>query len=132
MVVTDTEPVAGADPCPLTAALNVIGGKWNLIVLYWLATGTQRFSDLRRLMPTITHKVLTASLRQLEHDGLVVRCVYPQVPPKVEYALSGHGRSALPLIEAVRQWGHEHLRQQAAMSTMAKPTVARSSPPPGA
>jgi DNA-binding HxlR family transcriptional regulator len=100
----------GERPCPLTAALNVIGGKWNVIVLYWLATGTQRFSDLQRLMPAVTHKVLTASLRQLEHDGLVLRAVYPEVPPRVEYMLSEHGRSVVPVVEAIRQWGHEHLR----------------------
>jgi DNA-binding HxlR family transcriptional regulator len=105
-----TDPMDGECPCPLTAALNVIGGKWNVIVLYWLATGTQRFSDLQRLMPAVTHKVLTASLRQLEHDGLVLRAVYPVVPPRVEYMLSEHGRSVIPVVEAIRQWGHEHLR----------------------
>jgi DNA-binding HxlR family transcriptional regulator len=105
-----TDPMDGERPCPLTAALNVIGGKWNVIVLYWLATGTRRFSDLQRLMPAVTHKVLTASLRQLEHDGLVLRAVYPEVPPRVEYMLSEHGRSVVPVVEAIRLWGHEHLR----------------------
>lgn len=105
-----TDPMDGELPCPLTAALNVIGGKWNVIVLYWLATGTRRFSDLQRLMPAVTHKVLTASLRQLEQNGLVLRAVYPEVPPRVEYMLSEHGRSVVPVVEAIRQWGHEHLR----------------------
>jgi len=105
-----SDPTDEGRPCPLTAALNVIGGKWNVIVLYWLTTGTQRFSDLQRLMPAVTHKVLTASLRQLEQDGLVLRSVYPEVPPRVEYALSEHGRSVVPVVEAIRQWGHEHLR----------------------
>jgi DNA-binding HxlR family transcriptional regulator len=108
-----TDPMDGESPCPLTAALNAIGGKWNVIVLYWLATGTQRFSDLQRLMPAITHKVLTASLRQLEDEGLVLRAVYPEVPPRVEYMLSEHGRSVVPVVEAIRQWGHEHLRANA-------------------
>ncbi len=107
-----TQPTDAGRPCPLTAALNVIGGKWNLIVLYWLATGTQRFSDLQRLMPAVTHKVLTASLRQLQRDGLVLRAVFPEVPPRVEYMLSDHGRSVIPVIEVVRRWGHEHLLEQ--------------------
>jgi DNA-binding HxlR family transcriptional regulator len=90
-----------------------LGGKWNLIVLYWLAEGTQRFSDLQRLMPDVTHKMLTSTLRQLEAAGLVQRCVYPEVPPRVEYSLSDHGRTARPVTDAVRLWGHQHLKHKA-------------------
>jgi DNA-binding HxlR family transcriptional regulator len=105
----------GKDPshapgrCPLTAALEAIGGKWSMIVLYWLDSGTRRFNELRRLMPDISHKVLAATLRNLERDGLICRTVYPEVPPRVEYSISSHGRSVQPLIEAVRAWGHTHL-----------------------
>jgi DNA-binding HxlR family transcriptional regulator len=99
-----------ASPCPLTAAIEVLGGRWNLIVLYWLADGTRRFSDLQRLIPDVTHKMLTSTLRQLESAGLVERHVYAEVPPRVEYSLSGHGRTARPVIEMMRAWGHEHLR----------------------
>ena len=119
----------GERPCPLTAALNVIGGKWNVIVLYWLATGTRRFSDLQRLMPAVTHKVLTGSLRQLQHDGLVLRAVYPEVPPRVEYTLSEHGRSVVPVVEAIRQWGHEHLRVQTEGTPVTTPGRARGDGP---
>jgi DNA-binding HxlR family transcriptional regulator len=101
------------EPCPLTAALEVLGGRWNLIVLYWLADGTHRFSDLQRLIPDVTHKMLTSTLRQLEAAGMVDRRVYPEVPPRVEYSLSDHGRSAQPVIEAVRRWGHMHLKHSA-------------------
>jgi DNA-binding HxlR family transcriptional regulator len=103
-------------PCPLTAAVTVLGGRWNLIVLYWLADspGTLRFSDLQRLIPDVTHKMLTSTLRQLESAGLVDRCIHPEVPPRVEYSLSAHGRSAAPVIEAVRLWGHQHLDHLAA------------------
>jgi DNA-binding HxlR family transcriptional regulator len=104
------ETSAPASPCPLTAALEVLGGRWNLIVLYWLAGGTRRFSDLQRLMPDVTHKMLTSTLRQLETAGLVERHVYPEVPPRVEYSLSKHGRSAQPVVEVVRRWGHQHLQ----------------------
>jgi len=95
--------------CPLTAALNAIGGKWSLICLYWLDSATRRFNELRRLMPEISHKVLAATLRSLEHEGLICRTVYAEVPPRVEYRISGHGETVRPLIQAVRAWGREHL-----------------------
>src|SRR5713101_3376763 len=95
--------------CPMTAALIAIGGKWSLICLYWLDSGTRRFNELRRLMPDISHKVLAATLRGLEHEGLICRTVYAEVPPRVEYCISGHGESVRPLIQAVRAWGQEHL-----------------------
>jgi DNA-binding HxlR family transcriptional regulator len=97
-------------PCPLMAALEILGGRWSLIVLYWLAGGTRRFSDLQRLMPDVTHKMLTSTLRQLESAGLILRRVHPEVPPRAECSLSEHGRSARPVIEAVRGWGHQHLQ----------------------
>jgi DNA-binding HxlR family transcriptional regulator len=95
--------------CPLTAALEAVGGKWSLIVLYWLNTKTCRFAELQRLMPSISHKVLTDVLRDLEQHGLVRREVFETVPPRVEYSLSDHGRTVLPLVEAARAWGHVHL-----------------------
>ena len=95
--------------CPMTAALNAIGGKWSLICLYWLDSGTRRFNELQRLMPDISHKVLAATLRGLEQEGLISRTVYPEVPARVEYSISGHGESVRSIIEAVRVWGHEHL-----------------------
>ncbi len=95
--------------CPLTAALNAIGGKWSLICLYWLDSGTRRFNELRRLMPDISHKVLAATLRSLETEGLISRKVYAEVPPRVEYRISDHGETVLPILQAVRAWGHKHL-----------------------
>ncbi len=95
--------------CPLTAALNAIGGKWSLICLYWLDSGTRRFNELRRLMPDISHKVLTATLRGLEQEGLICRTVYAEVPARVEYRISGHGETVRPIIQAIRAWGQEHL-----------------------
>lgn len=96
--------------CPMTAALNAIGGKWSLICLYWLDAGTRRFNELRRLMPDISQKVLSATLRNLEEEGLISRTVYPEVPSRVEYAISSHGESVRPLIEAVRHWGGSHIQ----------------------
>jgi DNA-binding HxlR family transcriptional regulator len=98
--------------CPLTAALNAIGGKWSMICLYWLDSGTRRFNELRRLMPDISHKVLTATLRSLEHEGLICRTELPEVPLRVEYKISPYGESVRPLIEAVRLWGRAHLARK--------------------
>ena len=95
--------------CPLTAALNAIGGKWSLICLYWLDSGTRRFNELRRLMPEISHKVLAATLCNLEHEGLIGGTVHAEVPPRVEYCISNHGETVRPLIQAIRVWGREHL-----------------------
>src|SRR6185295_12217456 len=82
--------------CPLTAAIRAIGGKWNLICLYWLETETRRFNELRRLMPDISHKVLTETLRNLEEEDLIVRTVHSLAPSHVEYEISEHGKSVLP------------------------------------
>jgi DNA-binding HxlR family transcriptional regulator len=99
--------------CPLTAAVSAIGGKWNLVCLYWLDSGTQRFNELRRLMPGISHKVLTETLRNLEHEGLIRRKVQSLMPSHVEYSISEHGESVRPLIHSIRLWGRQHLAQKA-------------------
>jgi DNA-binding HxlR family transcriptional regulator len=131
----DTSPLKKSDDlsqstvptkCPLTAALNAIGGKWSLICLYWLASGTRRFNELRRLMPDISHKVLAATLRSLEQERLICRTVYPEVPARVEYYISSHGETVRPIIEAVRAWGHEHLdRKQLEPGTKTISTTAK-------
>ena len=95
--------------CPMTAALNAIGGKWSLICLYFLDNGTRRFSELQRLVPEVSHKVLTETLRNLEEEGLIVRTVHSIAPSHVEYELSAHGDSVRPLMHAVREWGRQHL-----------------------
>lgn len=93
----------------MTAALHAIGGKWSMICLFWLDSGPRRFNELRRLMPDISHKVLTATLRNLEQEGLISRTDFLEVPPRVEYKISAYGESVRPLIEAVRIWGRAHL-----------------------
>jgi DNA-binding HxlR family transcriptional regulator len=107
-----TDPTQPETGCPLTAALGTIGGKWTLIVVYWIKDEPKRFAELRRLMPEISHKVLTETLRQLEDAGLVVRSVLAEMPPHVEYALSAYGQSVLPVLEAVRGWGQSHLERR--------------------
>jgi len=95
--------------CPMTAALNAIGGKWSLICLYYLDSGTRRFNELRRLIPEVSHKVLTETLRGLEEERLIVRAVHSLAPSHVEYEISAHGASVLPLMHAIRAWGRAHL-----------------------
>ena len=99
-------PVEG---CPLTAALAAIGGKWKLIIVYWLAESPKHFAALRKAMPGISQKVLTQQLRELMNDGIVNREPKGAVPAPVEYSLSDYGRSVLPLVEDVRLWGRAHL-----------------------
>lgn len=97
--------------CPLTAALAAVGGKWKMIIIYWLAESPKHFAALRKLMPSISQKVLTQQLRELESDGLVLRDPKGAVPAPVEYSLTDYGRSVLPLIEEVRSWGRSHLER---------------------
>jgi DNA-binding HxlR family transcriptional regulator len=99
-------PVEG---CPLTAAFAAIGGKWKLIIIYWLAESPKHFAALRKAMPGISQKVLSQQLRELMSDGLVNREAKGRVPAPVVYSLSDYGRSVLPLVEDVRLWGRAHL-----------------------
>ena len=101
-------PVEG---CPLTAALAAIGGKWKLIIVYFLAESPKHFAALRKAMPGISQKVLTQQLRELISDGIVNREAKGAVPAPVEYSLTEYGRSVLPLVEDVRVWGRAHLER---------------------
>jgi DNA-binding HxlR family transcriptional regulator len=123
---------AGDEPCPMTAALAAVGGKWNLIILYWLALKPRRFYELREAMPSISQKVLTQTLRDLEANGLVVRSSSGRRPPtRVEYSLSSHGESLVPVVEAVRAWGHRHLVwTEAHRDRKAQAAAAVRAPPP--
>lgn len=92
--------------CSVELALQVIGGKWKPIILWHLRTGEkQRFGELRRRMPNVTQKMLTQQLRELESDGMILRKVHPQVPPKVEYSLTELGASVLPVLDQLSRWG---------------------------
>lgn len=92
--------------CTVELALQVLGGKWKPIILWHLSgEGVKRFSELKRSMPNVTQKMLTQQLREMESDGLIVRTVYPQVPPRVEYGLTEMGRSVLPILKALSEWG---------------------------
>lgn len=89
--------------------LEVIGGKWKSLILYHLAGGVKRFNELRRLIPNVSHKVLSQQLRELERDGLVIRHDYQEVPPKVEYELSEYGSGLIGVLDFFCYWGEAHL-----------------------
>lgn len=106
--------------CPLAAAFAAFGGKWKLTLLYWIGREQSHFSSLHRRASPISHKVLTEQLRELEADGLIERMPLGPVPAPVTYALTGYGRSVLPVVEAVRIWGEAHLqRNEGRASTQA-------------
>ncbi|MCL2020462.1 MAG: helix-turn-helix transcriptional regulator [Oscillospiraceae bacterium] len=97
--------------CPVVATLDMIGGKYKALILWHLIDGTRRFGELRKLIPQATQKMLTQQLRELEGDNLIIRKVYPVVPPKVEYSLSKLGKSITPILEEMRKWGTEYMKK---------------------
>ena len=98
--------------CPVEATLDLIGGKYKALILWHLSDRTLRFSELRSRIPKATPKMLTQQLRELETQALVHREVYPVIPPKVEYSLTETGRSLLPILVAMRDWGADYLRSK--------------------
>ena len=94
--------------CPVATTVQLIGSKWKLLILRNLLSRPWRFNELRRNLEGISQKVLTDSLRSMEAAGIITRTVYPEVPPRVEYALSGLGESMRPIIRAMEQWGLEY------------------------
>jgi DNA-binding HxlR family transcriptional regulator len=91
--------------CAMDVTMDYIGGKWKTVVLWYLRKDKKRFSELRRLIPNITEKMLSLQLKGLENDGLVSRKIYPEVPPKVEYFLTDFGKSLIPMLEEIAKWG---------------------------
>lgn len=97
--------------CPVAATLHLIGGKYKALLLWHLSGKVLRFNELRRLVPEATAKMLTQQLRELERDGLILRRVYPVVPPKVEYSLSARGESLFPILQTMYDWGSKLLQE---------------------
>jgi DNA-binding HxlR family transcriptional regulator len=101
------------DSCPVRAALDVIAGRWKPSILYELKTRARRFSDLQCALPEVTAQALTVQLRQLEADGVIARTVYPEVPVRVEYALTEQGKALSAVMDQLEQWGADYLERQA-------------------
>ena len=103
------DPVDASGPCPIELALDVMGGKWKAVILYRLSGRVVRFTALKRELCRITQRTLTQQLREMEADGLVLRKIYAEVPPRVEYALTRRGESLLPALDALRSWSEAEL-----------------------
>lgn len=91
--------------------LKILGGKWKLLILWHLKDGARRFSELKRLIPEITEKMLIQQLRELEKDAIVNRNVLVDVPPKVEYSFTDYGQSIIPVLKPLCDWGQAHLER---------------------
>lgn len=95
-------------PCCTSLTMKFIGGKWKTVILIHLKNSTKRYSELRKLIPTITERTLSLQLKQLEAHGLLIRTVYTSKPPlKVEYKLSSFGKTLIPVLEAISAWGNQ-------------------------
>ena len=100
--------VADLPACPVETTLTLIGDKWKVLILRDLLTGTKRFGELKRSVGSVSQKVLTSQLRDMENSGLVNRKVYAEVPPRVEYSLTGLGQSLKPILDSLKNWGEDY------------------------
>jgi DNA-binding HxlR family transcriptional regulator len=94
--------------CPVTATLEIIGGKWKMLVIYLVSNGINRFGKMSMMMKDISKQMLTTQLRELERDGLLERVIYPEIPPRVEYFLTPKAKALLPALMVLRDWGNEY------------------------
>lgn len=96
--------------CEKELTLSVLGGKWKLVILWHLGfEGTHRFNEIRKLFKSISHRILSKQLKELEQDGLIHRKVYDSSPPKVEYSISERGKTILPIVQAMYEWGKDNM-----------------------
>ncbi len=98
-------PKEQIEVCPVTETQDIIAGKWKIIILWHLSRQTRRFNELQRLLPDISKGILTRQLRELEEDQMVHREVYKEIPPKVEYSLTPIGKSFIPILDSMGEWG---------------------------
>ena len=94
--------------CPVEAAMDVIGGKYKALIVYELIGGTRRYNEIQRAVPQATPRMLSKQLKELEEDGVINRVLYPVVPPKTEYSLTDMGKTLVPIVEALCQWGEHY------------------------
>lgn len=97
--------------CPFATSQKILSGKWALTLLHFLSEGTLRFNEIQRRLPEITQSTLTKQLRSLEDYGMIIRTVYPQIPPKVEYSLSPMGEDFITVLESLKDWGNKYIDQ---------------------
>ena len=95
--------------CPFDAAIDVIGGKWKMGIIWHLGENVMRFNELQKVLPGVSAKTLTNQLRELEEDGILLRTAYPEVPLRVEYRVTGFGKTLIPVMQALCDWGGRYL-----------------------
>ncbi|WP_234122418.1 winged helix-turn-helix transcriptional regulator [Clostridium hydrogenum] len=100
--------------CSMELTLDIIGGKWKPIILWYLSSSTLRFGELKKKMPKITQKMLTQQLKSLEENELINRVVYNEIPPKVEYSLTDKGKTLVPILAGLSEWAHEYINSNKA------------------
>ena len=97
--------------CPVEAAMDVIGGKYKALIIYELINGTRRYNEIQKAVPQATPRMLSKQLKELEEDGVLIRTLYPVVPPKTEYFLSDLGKTLVPIVEALCGWGENYFHE---------------------
>ena len=95
--------------CPVTHCMNKIGGKWKILIIYAVSKNCNRFSKLQKALPLISKQMLVNQLRELEADNILERTIYPEIPPRVEYMLTAHGQTLMPVIAILQDWGLKDL-----------------------
>jgi DNA-binding HxlR family transcriptional regulator len=97
--------------CPVTHCLNLIGGKWKILIIYGISKKCNRFSMLQRALPAISKQMLANQLREMEEDKIIERIIYPEIPPRVEYKITKYGQSLMPVIDVLQAWGLKDLKK---------------------
>ncbi|HEY0653780.1 MAG TPA: helix-turn-helix domain-containing protein [Chryseosolibacter sp.] len=108
--------LGNVEKCPVTATMSIIGGKWKILILHLIHNNINRFGKMDMMLKEISKQMLTTQLRELEVDGIIERKIYPEIPPRVEYFLTPKGKSLLPIIELMRDWGIENVFNQPQMA----------------
>jgi DNA-binding HxlR family transcriptional regulator len=98
--------------CPVTATMEIIGGKWKLLIMYLISNDINRFGKMSIMLKSISKQMLTSQLRELEQDGIIERKIYAEIPPRVEYFLTPKGKSLLPIVNMMKEWGLKYIREQ--------------------
>jgi len=94
--------------CPVTATMNVIGGKWKILIIHLINNDIRRFGKISMMLKDISRQMLTTQLRDLERDGILERVIYPEIPPRVEYFLTEKGKALVPVLDSLKNWGNAH------------------------
>ncbi len=98
--------------CPVTATMEIIGGKWKILIMYLISNGINRFGKISMMLKGISKQMLTTQLRELEQDGILERKIYAEIPPRVEYFLTPKGKSLLPIITMMKDWGLKYIEEE--------------------